>query len=148
MRFSCRASPIFPCRHTTAASHSPTLTEESISRQPTAESTWCESAATFWQHDQWRSERRFNRRALDGEELNITTTNGGVNVLVPDNYSAALETGTVNGNVSFGFPVNVVLTERAGCPKTLVSIWAPAGRPYAPGRPMAACEWDDYSRVE
>jgi hypothetical protein len=43
----------------------------------------------------------------DGEELDVKTTNGGVNMTVPDNYSAHLETGTVNGNVSVDFPVTV-----------------------------------------
>ena len=43
----------------------------------------------------------------DGEELDVKTTNGGVNMTVPDNYSAHLETGTVNGSVSVDFPVTV-----------------------------------------
>src|SRR2546430_4505707 len=38
-----------------------------------------------------------------GEELNVRTTNGGVNLVMPDNYSAHLETSTVNGNVSSDF---------------------------------------------
>jgi len=41
----------------------------------------------------------------DGEELDVRTTNGGVSMSVPDNYSAHLETGTVNGNVSVDFPI-------------------------------------------
>jgi DUF4097 and DUF4098 domain-containing protein YvlB len=36
----------------------------------------------------------------DGEGLNVRTTNGGLSVSVPDNYSAHLETGTVNGHVA------------------------------------------------
>lgn len=38
----------------------------------------------------------------DGEGLDVKTTNGGLSVSVPENYSAHLETGTVNGgfNVS------------------------------------------------
>ncbi len=55
----------------------------------------------------------------DGEALDVKTTNGGVNLIMPDNYSAHLETATVNGNVSFGFPVNVPLTERGRMPKTI-----------------------------
>lgn len=43
----------------------------------------------------------------DGEELDVRTTNGGVSMSVPENYSAHLETGTVNGNVSVDFPVTV-----------------------------------------
>lgn len=43
----------------------------------------------------------------DGESLDVTTTNGGVIMSVPENYSAHLETGTVNGSVNVDFPVNV-----------------------------------------
>ena len=53
----------------------------------------------------------------DGDQLNVKTTNGGVNLSLPENYSAHLETGTVNGNVSFGFPVNVPTTARGRMPK-------------------------------
>ena len=51
----------------------------------------------------------------DGEELNVKTTNGGVMMSVPENYSARLETGTVNGHVSTDFPVTVQgrITQRA-----------------------------------
>lgn len=55
----------------------------------------------------------------DGEGLNVKTTNGGVNLVLAENYSAHLETGTVNGNVSFGFPVNVPLTDRGRMPKDI-----------------------------
>jgi DUF4097 and DUF4098 domain-containing protein YvlB len=41
----------------------------------------------------------------DGEGLDVKTTNGGVTLLVPENYSARLETGTVNGGLNLGFPV-------------------------------------------
>jgi DUF4097 and DUF4098 domain-containing protein YvlB len=43
----------------------------------------------------------------DGESLDVSTTNGGVIMSVPENYSAHLQTGTVNGSVSVDFPVNV-----------------------------------------
>ena len=43
----------------------------------------------------------------DGEEMDVRTTNGGISMSVPDNYSAHLETGTVNGNLSIDFPVTV-----------------------------------------
>jgi hypothetical protein len=43
----------------------------------------------------------------DGEELDVRTTNGGIVMNVPTNYSAHLETGTVNGNLQIGFPVTV-----------------------------------------
>jgi DUF4097 and DUF4098 domain-containing protein YvlB len=35
----------------------------------------------------------------EGEGLNVRTTNGGLSITVPDNYSAHLETGTVNGGL-------------------------------------------------
>jgi len=43
----------------------------------------------------------------DGETLDVHTTNGGVTLQVPENYSAHLEAGTVNGNVSVDFPLTV-----------------------------------------
>jgi DUF4097 and DUF4098 domain-containing protein YvlB len=43
----------------------------------------------------------------DGETLDVRTTNGGVSMSVPENYSAYLQTGTVNGNISVDFPVTV-----------------------------------------
>jgi DUF4097 and DUF4098 domain-containing protein YvlB len=43
----------------------------------------------------------------DGETLDVSTTNGGVVMSVPENYSAHLETGTTNGGISVDFPVNV-----------------------------------------
>ena len=55
----------------------------------------------------------------DGETLDVRTTNGGVHLSMPDNYSAHLETGTVNGNVSSDFPLNVPLTERGRMPKEI-----------------------------
>lgn len=36
----------------------------------------------------------------EGEGLNVKTTNGGLSIVVPDNYSASLEMGTVNGALS------------------------------------------------
>ena len=43
----------------------------------------------------------------DGETLDVSTTNGGVSMSVPENYSAHLETGTTNGSISVDFPVTV-----------------------------------------
>jgi hypothetical protein len=43
----------------------------------------------------------------DGDQCDVSTTNGGVTILVPSSYSAHLETGTVNGGVSVDFPVTV-----------------------------------------
>jgi DUF4097 and DUF4098 domain-containing protein YvlB len=43
----------------------------------------------------------------DGDSLNVSTTNGGIILSVPENYSAYLQTGTVNGNVNVDFPVTV-----------------------------------------
>ena len=41
----------------------------------------------------------------DGEALDVTTTNGGVVMSIPENYSAKLETGTTNGGLSIDFPM-------------------------------------------
>ena len=54
-----------------------------------------------------------------GEMLNVMTTNGGVKISMPDNYSAHFETSTVNGNVASDFPLNVPLTERGRLPKEI-----------------------------
>ncbi len=43
----------------------------------------------------------------DGDRCDVSTTNGGVTIRVPSDYSAHLETGTVNGGVSIDFPVTV-----------------------------------------
>jgi hypothetical protein len=43
----------------------------------------------------------------DGDSLDVSTTNGGVIMSIPENYSAHLQTGTVNGNISVDFPVTV-----------------------------------------
>ena len=43
----------------------------------------------------------------DGESLDVSTTNGGIVMSVPENYSANLQTGTVNGGVTVDFPVTV-----------------------------------------
>jgi DUF4097 and DUF4098 domain-containing protein YvlB len=50
-----------------------------------------------------------NGGTWDGEGLNVKTTNGGLSVSVPDNYSAHLDTGTVNG----GFSVSPSIAEVA-----------------------------------
>lgn len=43
----------------------------------------------------------------DGEGLDVETKNGGVQLTVPDGYSAHLETGTHNGGLRIAFPVTV-----------------------------------------
>ncbi len=42
-----------------------------------------------------------------GSGLDVRTTNGGVHLVVPTNYSARLETGTVNGGMDINFPITV-----------------------------------------
>jgi hypothetical protein len=42
-----------------------------------------------------------------GEGLDVRTTTGGVELAIPSNYSAQLETGTVNGGMDIGFPITV-----------------------------------------
>jgi hypothetical protein len=43
----------------------------------------------------------------DGDALDVSTTNGGVNLHMPDNYSAHLETRTTNGGMNIGIPITV-----------------------------------------
>ena len=43
----------------------------------------------------------------EGDKCDVSTTNGGVTIMIPANYSAHLETGTVNGGVRVGFPVTI-----------------------------------------
>ena len=43
----------------------------------------------------------------EGTGLDLATTNGGIRLRVPEDYSARLETRTVNGNVDIDFPVTV-----------------------------------------
>jgi hypothetical protein len=43
----------------------------------------------------------------DGAGLDVETSNGGVNLTLPSNYSAELETGTTNGRLRIDFPVTV-----------------------------------------
>jgi hypothetical protein len=43
----------------------------------------------------------------DGNKFDVRTSNGGVNVSMPENYSAHLETGTVNGHLNVAFPMTV-----------------------------------------
>jgi hypothetical protein len=46
----------------------------------------------------------------DGEGLDVETQNGGISLVLPDGYSARVETSTVNGRVNTDFPVTVVGT--------------------------------------
>jgi len=43
----------------------------------------------------------------NGQGLDVETQNGGVRMSIPANYSAQLETGTVNGGLNIEFPVAV-----------------------------------------
>jgi hypothetical protein len=43
----------------------------------------------------------------NGDGLDVTTRNGGVRLTVPTNYSAQLETGTMNGGMDIDFPITV-----------------------------------------
>lgn len=42
-----------------------------------------------------------------GEGLRAETMNGGVDMRIPSGYSAHLETATVNGGISVGFPITI-----------------------------------------
>jgi DUF4097 and DUF4098 domain-containing protein YvlB len=52
-------------------------------------------------------EVRLDGDTWDGEGLDLETTNGGIRLRVPEDYSARLETRTVNGSVDIDFPVTV-----------------------------------------
>ena len=43
----------------------------------------------------------------DGNKLDARTTNGGVNITMPENYSAHFEGSTVNGSLNLGIPMTV-----------------------------------------
>jgi len=43
----------------------------------------------------------------NGKGLNAETTNGGINLNIPEHYSAHLETGTVNGGIEVNFPITI-----------------------------------------
>jgi DUF4097 and DUF4098 domain-containing protein YvlB len=43
----------------------------------------------------------------NGEGIDVKTMNGGVNLSIPSDYSARLETSTVNGGLKVEFPVTV-----------------------------------------
>lgn len=43
----------------------------------------------------------------EGPGLDVETRNGGIRMVVPDRYSAQLETGTVNGRVRVDFPITI-----------------------------------------
>lgn len=43
----------------------------------------------------------------NGAGLDLQTSNGGVRLYLPENYSARLETGTTNGGMNIGFPITV-----------------------------------------
>ena len=42
-----------------------------------------------------------------GEGLDLTTSNGSVNLDIPKGYNARLETGTVNGGMNIDFPITI-----------------------------------------
>jgi hypothetical protein len=46
-----------------------------------------------------------------GSGLDVTTTNGGVNLVLPENYAANIETGTVNGGFKSDIPALSITTE-------------------------------------
>lgn len=43
----------------------------------------------------------------EGERLDVQTRNGGVKMAIPENYSARVETETVNGPIKVEFPITV-----------------------------------------
>ncbi|UCF20676.1 MAG: DUF4097 family beta strand repeat protein [Gemmatimonadota bacterium] len=43
----------------------------------------------------------------DGAGLDVQTTNGGVKLMIPEGYSARLESGTTNGSIQVDFPITL-----------------------------------------
>jgi len=50
-------------------------------------------------------------RSWEGSGLDVTTSNGGVNLTMPENYAANIETGTVNGGFSSDIAALNITTE-------------------------------------
>ena len=50
----------------------------------------------------------------DGSQIQVTTRNGGVNISVPENYSAHFKTETLNGALHSEFPLSVTGDLRSG----------------------------------
>ena len=50
---------------------------------------------------------RLSGARWEGAGLDVETTNGGVTLAVPADYSAALEVGTVNGGIRTDVPLTV-----------------------------------------
>jgi hypothetical protein len=50
---------------------------------------------------------RLSGEQWEGEGLDLRTTNGGVNLTLPEGFRADLETGTVNGSFNTDFPITV-----------------------------------------
>jgi DUF4097 and DUF4098 domain-containing protein YvlB len=50
----------------------------------------------------------------DGSQVQLTTGNGGVNVSVPENYSAHFKTESLNGSLRSDFPLTVPADARSG----------------------------------
>ena len=51
-------------------------------------------------------------RTWEGGQLQAQTSNGGVTITMPDNYSAHIQTETVNGAIDSDFPVTVTVQGR------------------------------------
>lgn len=52
-------------------------------------------------------EVRLSGDRWEGDGLDVSTTNGGVVLAVPEGYSARLETGTTNGSIDLDFPITL-----------------------------------------
>lgn len=48
-----------------------------------------------------------NGTSWQGNGIDLITTNGGVSISIPEEFNGELATGTVNGRMSFDFPVTV-----------------------------------------
>ena len=68
-----------------------------------------------------------NGRGWDGDGIDVTTTNGGVTLAIPDGYNAQLEARTMNGGFRTDYPLTITgeLNMRRGINTTLGSGGAP-----------------------
>jgi DUF4097 and DUF4098 domain-containing protein YvlB len=61
----------------------------------------------------------------EGGQVQVTTRNGGVNVSVPENYSARFHTETLNGSLRSELPVNLPGDPRSGSQEFSVGAGGP-----------------------
>ena len=77
-----------------------------------------------------------------GEGLDVETSNGGVHLRIPEQYSAHLETGTVNGGLNIDFPADGAGSYRSSAERE------PRQRRRADSRADAQRRGEDFEEVD